>query len=221
MTDQYAHLPYDARMLKLIGPLRAAFRPLNRRLTVPLVTSGLGPLLSTPLTGSILVLRTTGRKTGLVREAPLGYAVLDGRVVVVAGYGRTSHWFRNAIADPRVEIALPGAVLAGRAEEITDPHERRAAFRVAAAALGVIGRTTVGDVAHADDAHVDRWADGFPMLAITPTGVLPGPYDPGGRFWRIPLTATVAGGAMLVLARRRARTARRPSPATRGSSPRR
>jgi deazaflavin-dependent oxidoreductase (nitroreductase family) len=158
------------------------------------------------------VLRTTGRKTGLVRQAPLGYAVHDGRIVVSAGYGRTCHWFGNALADPQVEVALPGAVLAGRAEEITDPEDRRRTFRAVAAALGVIGRATLGDVEHADDTRVDQLANSFPLLAITPTAVLPGPYEPGGTFWRIPLTATVAAGVTLLLARRHARTARRRSP---------
>lgn len=207
MSDQYADLPYDAWMLNLLGPLRAGFRLLNRWLAVPLVDRGLGPLLGTPLSGSILVLRTTGRKTGLVREAPLGYTIIDGRTVVIAGYGRTCHWFQNALANPQVEVSLPGAVLAGLAEEIIDPANRRQAFRAVAAALGVIGRTTLGDVQRADDARVDHLADSFPLLAITPTAVLPGPYDPGGTFWRVPLTATIAGGAFVLLTRKRKKKA--------------
>lgn len=214
MTAPEPELPYDPWMLPLLAPLRAGFRVVNRRCSVPLVEAGLGPLLGTPLTGSILVLRTTGRKTGQVRSAPLGYALVDGRVVVVAGYGRGCHWFRNAVADPRVEVALPGAVLAGTAEEITDPAERRVAFRAVLAALGSIGRLTLGDVEHADDARVDLLAERLPLLAITPTAVRPGPYDPGGRFWRIPLAttvaATVAAGAATVLAVRHARGQRRP-----------
>jgi deazaflavin-dependent oxidoreductase (nitroreductase family) len=208
MTNQYAHLPYDPRMLRLLGPLRVGFRLVNRWLTVPMVDRGLGPLLGTPLTGSILVLRTTGRKTGLVREAPLGYTVLEGRIVVIAGYGRTCHWFRNALANPQVQVSLPGAVLAGHAEEITDPVTRRRAFRALVAALGVIGRATLGNVEEADDARVDQLADSFPLLAVTPTDILPGPYEPGGTFWRIPLTVTVSAGAALLLARGHARAAR-------------
>ena len=207
MTNDYADLPYGKWMLALLGPLRAGFRVANRWLTVPVVNRGLGPLLSTPLAGSILVLRTTGHRTGLVREAALGYVVFDGRIVVTAGYGRTCHWFRNAIANPHVEVALPGARLAGRADEVTDPGERRRAFRALATALGLVGRATLGDVEHADDARVDQLAEAFPLLAITPTAVLPGPYEPGGTFWRIPLAATAVGGAALVLARHRARTA--------------
>ena len=212
MTAPYADLPYAPWMLKLLGPLRGGFRVANRRLTVPLIDHGLGPLLGTPVTGSILVLRTAGRRTGLIRAAPLGYVVLDGRVVVAAGYGRNSHWFRNALADPHVEIALPGAVLAGRAEEIVDPEQRRRALRALAAALGVIGRATLGDPGHADDARVDELAEGFPLLAVTPTGVLPGPYDPGGSFWRIPTAATIGAGVAFLLARRARRGAsmRRP-----------
>lgn len=81
-------------------------------------------MLTTTVAGSILLLRTTGWKSGLVREAPLGYAVIDGRVVVVAGYGRSTRWFRNALANPEVEVLLPGALIAGHAHEITDPDER-------------------------------------------------------------------------------------------------
>ena len=190
-------LPYDPWLQNLLPPLRAGFRMANRWVTEPIYRLGLGPLLSNPLTGSILVLRTTGRKTGLVREAPLGYAIVDGRIVVVAGYGRDCHWFRNALAHPQVEITLPGAVLAGHAEEITDPEQQRQAFRAVVRAMGVVGRVTVGDVEAADDARIDELVAGFPLLAVTATEVLPGPYDPDGSFWRIPLGATVIGAALL------------------------
>jgi len=114
-------------MTSLLTPLRKAFLVLNRGVAPPLIRAGGGPMLTTTVSGSILLLRTTGWKCGLVREAPLGYAVIDGRVVVVAGYGRSAHWFRNALANPEVEVLLPGALLAGRADEITDPDEQRAA----------------------------------------------------------------------------------------------
>lgn len=177
-------LPYGPTMTALLGPLRTAFRYLNRYLAVPAVRCGAGPLLVTSQTGSILVLRTRGRKTGLVREAPVGYAVHEGRVVMIAGYGRGAHWFRNALADPDVEVALPGATLAGRAAEVTDPADRRAAFRTVATALGAIGRATLGDVAAMPDDEVDRLATAFPVLAVTPTAVRTGPFDPGGPYAR-------------------------------------
>jgi len=192
--------------MALLVPLRKAFLVLNRWIAAPLIRAGGGPLLTTPVAGSILLLRTTGRKSGLVREAPLGYTVLDGRVVVVAGYGRTAHWFLNAVADPEVEMMLPGARIAGQAEEITEPDERRAAFRTLIQSMGVVGRLTLGDVSGKGDDEVDLLAQAFPILAITPTAVLPGPFDPGGIGTRINTALWVivgAAGLSAVVSRRR------------------
>jgi deazaflavin-dependent oxidoreductase (nitroreductase family) len=183
-------------MTAALTPLRKAFRVLNRWAASPMIRAGGGPLLTTTATGSILVLRTTGRKSGLVREAPLSYTVIDGRVVVMAGYGRNAHWFRNALADPEVEVLLPGAVLAGRAAEITEPDEMRAAFRVLIESMGVVGRLTLGDVQGKSDAEVDALAAAFPILAITPTAFRPGPFDPGGIGTRINTASSVLLVAM-------------------------
>ena len=180
-----APLPYGPAMTAVLDPLLTAFRVLNRWVAAPLIRAGGGPLLTTTVAGSILLLRTTGRKSGLIREAPLGYTVIDGRVVVVAGYGRSAHWFLNAMADTEVEVLLQGALIAGRAQEITEPAERRAAFRALIESIGVVGRLTLGDVRGNSDAEVDTLAVAFPILAIAPTAIRPGPFDPGGIGTRI------------------------------------
>lgn len=193
-------------MSAVLTPLRRAFLVFNRWLAAPLIHIGGGPLVASPFAGSILVLRTIGRRTGRVREAPLGYAVIDGRVVVVAGYGRDAHWFRNALAEPAVEVLLPGASLAGRAAEITDPIERRTAFRTLIASMGVVGRLTLGDVRGKSDAEVDRLAEALPMLAITPTAFRPGPFDPGGIGARVNGALWLLLGASVVFRQRRVRS---------------
>ena len=190
-------LPYGPAVTAALNPLREAFRVLNRWVAGPLIRAGGGPLLTTPVAGSILLLRTTGRKSGLVREAPLGYTVVQGRVVVVAGYGRSAHWFLNAVADPQVEVLLPGALIAGLAEEITEPEQRRAAFRTLIESMGVVGRLTLGDVRAKSDAEVDILAVAFPILAITPTAVRLGPFDPGGVGTRINTAIWVLAAAAL------------------------
>jgi deazaflavin-dependent oxidoreductase (nitroreductase family) len=172
-------------MSAMLGPLRRAFLVLNRRVAAPVIRAGGGPLLTTPVAGSILLLRTRGRRSGLVREVPLGYTVAGGRVVVVSGYGRGAHWFRNALADPEVEVLLPGALIGGRAEELTEPEERRSVFRALIESMGVVGRLTLGDVRGKSDAEVDALAAALPLLAITPTAVRSGPFDPGGTGTRI------------------------------------
>jgi deazaflavin-dependent oxidoreductase (nitroreductase family) len=193
-------LPYVAAVTALLTPLRKAFLVANRLFAAPLIRAGGGPLLATPVAGSILLLRTTGRKSGLIREAPLGYAIVDGRVVVVAGYGRSAHWFRNALARPEVEVLLPGARIAGVAEEVTEPDELRAAFRTLVATMGVVGTLTLGDVRGKSDAEVDALAQVLPMLAITPTAVRPGPFDPGGMGTRVNAALWLLTGAVAVTA---------------------
>jgi deazaflavin-dependent oxidoreductase (nitroreductase family) len=193
-------------MTAALNPLRRAFLVVNHWVAAPLIRAGGGPLLTTPLAGSILLLRTTGRKSGLVREAPLGYTVVNGRVVVVAGYGRNAHWFRNAVADPSVQVLLPGALIAGLAAEVTEPAERRAAFRTLIESMGVVGRLTLGDVRGKTDAEVDVLAEAFPILAITPTAIRPGPFDPGGIGTRINTALSVllpAAGLVAVAWHRR------------------
>jgi deazaflavin-dependent oxidoreductase (nitroreductase family) len=172
----YDDLPYNPVARRAIVPLRRGFSVLNRHAMAPALRAGLGPFLSTGATGSMLLLRTTGRRSGLVRETPLGYAVVGGRVVVVAGYGRRADWYRNALACPQVEVVLPGAVLRGTAEPITDPTT----FRTTIEAMRLPGRLTVGDLSRATPERLDEMAEGFPMLAIAPTAILPGPFDPGG-----------------------------------------
>lgn len=46
---------------------RGAFKLGNRYVMVPLLRAGLGRLISSPFTGYFLLLRTTGRKSGLPR----------------------------------------------------------------------------------------------------------------------------------------------------------
>ncbi|MBU4215982.1 MAG: nitroreductase family deazaflavin-dependent oxidoreductase [Actinobacteria bacterium] len=172
-------LPYGPISSNLVGPLKRAFRGFNRWCAVPALRAGLGPVVSTGLGGSLLLLRTRGRTSGLLRETPLGYAVLDGRIVVMAGYGPTSGWFRNALAGHEVEVVLPGTVLRGTATQVVDEAARRAAVVALCTSMGVPG-LLIGNVRTASPERIDEIAAGLPVLAITPTAVLPGPFEPSG-----------------------------------------
>lgn len=78
---------------------------------------GLGPVVG----GLILLLTTTGRKTGLPRVTPLQYEEQDGVIYVASARGREADWFRNSLANPRVEIRVKARRFHGQAEPITDP----------------------------------------------------------------------------------------------------
>jgi deazaflavin-dependent oxidoreductase (nitroreductase family) len=78
---------------------------------------GLGPVIGR----IILLLTTTGRKTGLKRVTPLQYEEIDGKYFLGAARGLNADWVRNIQADPRVEVRVKRDLFLGYAEVITDP----------------------------------------------------------------------------------------------------
>ena len=87
---------------------QAAFRYANRWFVVPLHRAGLAAWLGGPLGGWQCLVTTIGRTSGLRRHTPLGYIVMDGAAWVMAGYGPRTQWYRNILAEPRVDLRLPG-----------------------------------------------------------------------------------------------------------------
>lgn len=78
---------------------------------------GLGPIIGK----LILLLTTTGRKTGLKRITPLQYEEINGRYYLGAARGLKADWVRNIQADPQVEVRVRALNFQGQAEVITDP----------------------------------------------------------------------------------------------------
>jgi hypothetical protein len=179
-------------MTRLLPQIQHGFLFVNRYVAVPLLEAGLGPLCNTPLTGSLMVLRTRGRTSGLWRAAPLGYLVLDGHVYCCAGLGRRTQWLRNIEADPRVELLLPTIAVTGIAEEVTDPVEWSRGMRALLASLGIVSRAMIGDVRRASDEGLQAMAGGLPLVRVRVTGLGVGPFDPGGRGWVLPTLVGVA-----------------------------
>jgi deazaflavin-dependent oxidoreductase (nitroreductase family) len=202
-------LPYGPRMTRLLPAMRRAFLVVNRRFAAPALRAGLGPLFVTPSTGSLLLLRTRGRRSGLVREAPLGYVVHNGAIFVCAGFGRQTAWLANIDADPAVEVVLPGARVAGVAREVTDRAEYDIVLPELIRALGVVGRATVPGTLEPGDGSTDPWFGTLPLVRIRVSQVLPGPWDPGGRGWLAIAAADLAIAGLAVLAVRGLRGRRR------------
>ncbi len=100
--------------------LRRAFGYLNRYLMVPLFRLGLAPFIGSPFGGYIMVLKVIGRKTGKLRYTPVNYAIADGNVYCLAGFGAISDWYRNLLAYPNIEAMMPGGTIAGIADTVTD-----------------------------------------------------------------------------------------------------
>jgi deazaflavin-dependent oxidoreductase (nitroreductase family) len=70
----------------------------------------------------ILLLTTTGRKSGLPRVTPLQYEEVDGLVYVASALGTRADWYRNILADPCVQMQIGlRRRFQGMAETVTDP----------------------------------------------------------------------------------------------------
>lgn len=80
---------------------------------------GLGPLAGR----IVLLLTTTGRKSGRLHEIPLQYEEIDGAIYVGAAQGQKADWFRNILANPEVTVQLKSRRFRGEARPITDPAE--------------------------------------------------------------------------------------------------
>jgi len=75
----------------------------------------------------VLILTTTGAKTGKRRESPLAYTRDGDRLVVVASKGGApSHpaWYHNIVANPDVTVEVDGERFDARAT-VADGSERR------------------------------------------------------------------------------------------------
>ena len=91
---------------------------LMRRLSgrvIRLVAAGRGPA------GLVMVLTTTGRKSGLQRQTPLQYEQVGEDYYIASARGAQADWFRNLQANPVVEVLVQGRQLTAQAEAVIDP----------------------------------------------------------------------------------------------------
>jgi deazaflavin-dependent oxidoreductase (nitroreductase family) len=82
-----------------------------------------GPFVGRP----VLILTTTGAKSGLRRSTPLAYSLDGGDHVIAASKGGSpTHpaWYHNLVAHPRVTVEVGGETFQATAK-VADPVERR------------------------------------------------------------------------------------------------
>jgi deazaflavin-dependent oxidoreductase (nitroreductase family) len=83
---------------------------------------------SGPFVGrDVMILTTTGAKTGETRETPLVYTRSGDDLVIVASMGgapRNPSWYHNLVAHPRVMVELDGTRF-GAVARVAGPEERR------------------------------------------------------------------------------------------------
>lgn len=128
---------------------------------------GLGPVYGR----LVLLLTTTGRKSGLARVTPLQYEEIDGSIYIASARGTKADWYRNIVANPNVKIRVKARQFDGAAEPFTDPqciadfleyrlkkHPRMIGF--------IMSREGVSK--NPDRAELEKHAEGKAMVIINP-----------------------------------------------------
>jgi deazaflavin-dependent oxidoreductase (nitroreductase family) len=174
--------------------VRRIFHYLNRFFMVPIFRLGLGPLMTNPFSGYIMVLKTIGRKSGKTRYAPLNYAIWQGCVYCMAGFGQVSDWYRNLTGDPQVELILPGGAWSGTASQVSDPQVHLKITRQILKNGGFAGFFAGFNPRTAPDALLEARLKDIPLICIRLQGPGSGASDPGEWGW---LTANL--GLILVV----------------------
>ncbi|MFI5284014.1 MAG: nitroreductase family deazaflavin-dependent oxidoreductase [Candidatus Dormibacterales bacterium] len=105
-----------------------SFGNFNRSLIEDLRANG-GKPTGGPFKGrEVLILTTTGARSGVPRENPLVYTRDGSHIVIVASKGGApTHpsWYHNLVAHPEVKVELDGETFEARAHVATDAEYER------------------------------------------------------------------------------------------------
>ncbi len=110
--------------------------------------------------GSLLVLNTTGAKSGKARRHPLKFFNHEGGYVVIASKGGSNQhpaWFHNLVANPDVSVLVDRTEVPVKAELLREGPERDALFE-----------RMVGMAAQFAD-YQKRSTRTIPVIKLTPT----------------------------------------------------
>ena len=205
-----ADLPVDGALHGFDPVAHRVFKALNRWFMIPASRAGLGAWIGSPIGGYVLLLRAKGRKSGLVRETPLSYLIADGSIWVLAGFGPRTDWYRNLLAEPAVEVMLPGRLVHGRASEVRSLEVRRRIVPAISRATGLPSFLGGFNPWRATDEDIIAALSFVPLIRIDANeGWLDaGGDDPGGKAWI--WRQLVVLGVTLLVARAMRRLVRRP-----------
>ena len=99
---------------------------------------GMGKMINIwpPVIGRIMVIKHRGRKSGRKYLTPVNYAIVEGELYCTAGFGSISDWYRNILANPKVELWLPEGKRNAYAEDTSDAPNRLSVLRQVLIASG-------------------------------------------------------------------------------------
>lgn len=108
---------------------------LGKYLVNPIVKTAVSLRIAPP---TYAILETTGRKSGLPRQTPVGNGLDGDTFWLVAEHGRQAHYVRNIVADPRVRVKVRGAWRTGTAHPLPDDDPRERLRKIGLRANGAV-----------------------------------------------------------------------------------
>ncbi|MEI2609413.1 MAG: nitroreductase family deazaflavin-dependent oxidoreductase [Candidatus Promineifilaceae bacterium] len=156
--------------------LRQVFKHFNRFM-VSMWKMGLGKWINgwPDVGGRIMVIVHKGRKTGQTRYAPVNYALVDGELYCVAGFGKGTDWYRNVKVNPEVDVWLPDGGWAGVVTDVTSDPRRLALLRQVLINSGFAARMVGLEPKTMSDADLAAATESYRLLHISRTELRPTP----------------------------------------------
>jgi deazaflavin-dependent oxidoreductase (nitroreductase family) len=150
--------------------------------------------------GAIMVIKHTGRKSGLTRFAPVNYHETEQAVYCTAGFGAQTDWYQNILENPDVELWLPDSRWEGIAEDISHSQDRVDLLRQVLIASGFAGPLFGVNPRQMADKDFEKLLEHYRLIRIRKSAPATGPGGPGDLAWVWPLATFTL---LLVLINRR------------------
>ena len=77
----------------------------------------------------IMVITTTGRKSGRSYTTPIGY-LRDGSSIIALNPGGGSNWYKNVLKNKQARLEIKGKTYLAQAAPIDDPEDRKRVFEL-------------------------------------------------------------------------------------------
>jgi deazaflavin-dependent oxidoreductase (nitroreductase family) len=184
-VDLFSQFPVEEEQLRKI------FKGFNRFMLM-LWRLGLGSYGNgNRYAGWIMVIKHTGRKSGLTRYAPVNYTIVDDDVYCTAGFGTKADWYRNIMDIPKVELWLPDGRWAGMAEDATEDPNAAEILRQVIIASGFAGPLFGVNATKMTAADFEVLLGDYRLIRIRRTEAVTGPGGPGDLAWVWPLATIV------------------------------
>ena len=164
--------------------LRKAFRQLNRFM-VPMWRLGMGGLLNSwpSVGGQMLVLIHRGRRSGREYRTPLNFALVDGQVYCLAGFGGRTDWYRNALAAPEIQVWLPNTWSDAQVVDVSNDPRRLDLLRAVLIGSGFAAYVAGLNPRRLSDAQLHEKTSDYRLLQLELTTPRTGAGGPGDLTW--------------------------------------